>query len=179
MTISHADTTSPLPHTGRLLPDVALPDTSGGVTRLHEYRQRRPVLVAFLHGPACAECADWLALLAHRRARLDELRVGLLVVLPARLAELRQIATKLDLSFALLADEQGGVAARYGLAPDDHRRVALFAADRYGHLLQSWSAEEASALPPPDAALDAIAFAEMEDCGCGLPAWSPELMADE
>ncbi len=170
------------PRAGQPLPAFALPDTAGGITRLLDYRQRQPVLVALLHGAACAECRTWLAALGRKRAWLDELNVAVLPILSSPVSELRQFALELDLPFALLADELGSVAERYGLVAGerpDHHQVGIVAANRYGYLLEGWTAGEADSLPPPDAALDQIAFAALEDCGCGLPAWPPELMDNE
>jgi peroxiredoxin len=171
------------PRVGQPLPPFALPDASGAVTRLLTYRQRQPVVVALLHEPSCPDCRVWLSALAPQRARLDELHVAALVVLPSELPTLRALA--LDLPAAplvtLLADEQRNTAARYGLAATANRerpRVGVFAANRYGYLLEAWICDEANGLPPLDAALDRISFAEMADCGCGLPAWAPELIDD-
>jgi peroxiredoxin len=179
MTRSPTTTDGPRPSVGQPLPAFSLPDASGGITLLLDYRQRQPVLVVFLHDTACADCSGWLAALARRRAGRDELRVAALVVASASVAELRGLALELDLPFPLLSDEEGSVARRYSLTIGDQHGVAVFAANRYGHLLEVWRADEASGLPAPDAALDRIAFAEMEDCGCGLPAWSPDVMAGE
>lgn len=163
------------PRTDDAAPAFALPDTFGGVTRLYDFRQRQPVLLTFLHEPRCPACRAWLAALARRRARLDELGAAVVVVMPEPIAELRTLTMELDLPFRLLADEKGGVAARYGLS-SERATVAAFALNRYGHVLHAWHAADAASLPPMDAPLDLIAFAEMEDCGCGLPAWPPELM---
>jgi alkyl hydroperoxide reductase subunit AhpC len=119
----------------------------------------------------------WLASLAARRARLDELGIAVLVFVPDPLPVIQRMALDLDIPFPLLADEDGRVARRYGaVASDGAPGVAVCAADRYGYALAAWRAKEADAMPSLDAALDRIAFAAMEDCGCGLPAWPEDAM---
>ena len=71
-----------LPRVGESLPAFALADTAGHVVRLRDFKQRRPVLLAFLRAPGAAASRTWLAALARERARLDELRVAVLVIAP-------------------------------------------------------------------------------------------------
>ncbi len=107
---------------------------------------------------------------------MDELGVAALVVVPESVSSLRALATELDLPFRLLSDEDGAAAARYGIKGES---LVIFALNRYGYLLQTWRAANVTTLPPVDAAFDRIAFAELGDCGCGLPAWPRELMESE
>jgi len=88
-----------------------------------------------------------------------------------------RLAPDLDLPFPPLADDGGRGAQLYGaISESGGPGVTLRAADRYGYGREVWRAAEADALPPPDAPLDRIAFAELEDCGCGLPAWPEDAM---
>jgi peroxiredoxin len=167
------------PRPGEVAPAFALPDTLGAVTRPYDFRQRQPVLLVFIADPDVPALREWLSSLVRCYARLDELGVAALIIAPVSVQALRKLATDLDLSFRLLSDEGGAVTARYGITGEP---LALFALNRYGYLLQSWRAKHTvgtDTLPPVDAALDRIAFAEMGDCGCGLPAWPRELMESE
>ncbi len=167
---SSVPTQSALPRVGESLPAFALADTAGNVVRLRDFKQRRPVLLAFLRAPGAAASRAWLAALAHERARLDELRVAVLVIAPQPTERLRQLQIELDLPFALLADTDGATAAGY-LAAGDEAQDALYAADRYNHCLARWLAADASGFPPLAKVFVEFAFAEQEDCACGLPAW--------
>jgi hypothetical protein len=69
---------------GQAMPALALPDPAGDLVRLKAFRQRRPALIALLHGGACLECRDWLATLARIRAGLVDLQVQTLLVVPER-----------------------------------------------------------------------------------------------
>lgn len=160
-----------LPYPGRPLPGFTLPETGGGTFRLGSLKQRRPVLLAFVHGSECAACRTWLAGLARERAALADLDAAVLIVAPEPVAQLRQLQAQVDLPFTLLADEAGSVAAAY-VPHAGH--LALYAADRYLQCLAGWHAPEATGLPPLEAPLTALLAAEQEDCGCGLPAWPEE-----
>jgi peroxiredoxin len=159
-----------LPRPGESLPAFALTDAAGSVVRLRDFKQRRPVLLAFLRDLDSPANREWLARLARERGRLDELRTAVLVVAPAPVERLRRLQTELDLPFALLADADGQTAAAY-LPAGDEAPDALYAADRYNHCLARWLAPDASGFPPLAKVFVEFAFAEQEDCACGLPAW--------
>lgn len=160
------------PRAGEMLPGIALPSATGSTARLWDYKQRQPLLLAFLHGADCAACRAWLAGLAHQRARLDEARAAALIVLPEPVERLRALQAALDLPLTLLSDQARAAAGRY--LPAGAEGVALYAADRYGQCLGAWHTPDAGALPALDAPLADFTLAEHDDCACTLPAWAPE-----
>lgn len=170
-----------LPEEGYALPAFTLEGAGGRSIRLWDYKQRRPVLLAFLHAGDCVCCRSWLHALAERQPLLDELRVVTLVVVPEPVERLDAAQTELGSSMLLLSDADGAVAARYvpdasaAAATEGRGRgpMALYAADRYLHCLGRWFASDGETLPELDEPLDEIAFAAQEGCGCSLPAWPP------
>lgn len=155
------------------LPDARLPK-GAEPTRLRAWRQRRAVLVALLPGEAPEEeRVAWLRALAARRAELAEAQVVTLVVAEGARDAAHALWRRVDTPYPLLADADGATLASYlGAAPATSapRRPTLALVDRYSVLI--------GLLPPtpdgqPDlnAALRDLAFAEQEDCACGLPAW--------
>jgi hypothetical protein len=56
----------------------------------------------------------------------------------------------------------------------DVTRPTLALVNRYSVLLSLLPASDADAAPDLDAALRDFAFAEQEDCACGLPIWPVE-----
>ncbi|HEU5442141.1 MAG TPA: redoxin domain-containing protein [Ktedonobacterales bacterium] len=161
-----------LPRAGSALPGVALPSAAGRTVRLWDYKQRQPLLLAFLHGADCPACRAWLAGLARARSQLDEARAATLIVLPEPIERLRALQAALDLPFMLLSDQARVAAARY--LPAGAAGVALYAADRYGQCLDAWHGPDAGAFPALAAPLADFALAEHDDCACTLPAWAPE-----
>ncbi len=67
---------------GQAMPAFALANAAGDIVRLKSFKQRRPVLVALLHGSSCPQCRDWLATVAHVQGELADLRVQPLLVVP-------------------------------------------------------------------------------------------------
>ncbi len=102
---------------GQAAPDFALPDQTGRLRRLAEWRGKWLVLYFYPKNdtPGCTEEAcsfrdDWQQLLL-----LDAQVVGISVDSSASHAAFAQ---KYQLPFPLLADEKGEVAARYGALSD-------------------------------------------------------------
>ncbi|MGZ6391711.1 MAG: peroxiredoxin family protein [Ktedonobacterales bacterium] len=179
-----------LPEEGYALPTFSLEDAGGRTIRLWDYKQRRPVLLAFVHATDCVDCRMWLRSLSERQAQLMELRVVTLVVVPEPAERLVALQAELGSVATVLSDAEHAVTARYipsapaagsaalSVRPKTataslRQPVGLYAADRYLHCLGRWFAEDANTLPPLDEPLGEIAFAVQEGCGCSLPAWPP------
>ncbi len=166
-----------LPRAGQPMPTFTLTASDGTTMRLWDFKQRRPVLLAYLHGSACASCRNWLAALAAEWPRFAEQGTAAVLIAPEPVERLRSLQAELRLPFPLLSDPDGTVATAYVLGEPGagERGVALYAADRYLQCLARWFADDADTLPPLEAPLIAIRDAELEDsCGCALPAWPVE-----
>lgn len=159
---------------GGPLPGFTLPNTSGDSTRLWNFKQRRPVLLAVLSDGERADARRWLRSLAERRADLDELDAAVLLVLPEPIERLRALQAALGLSFTLLSDESGAVSRLYSAGGEQEICAVMVAADRYLQCLGVWRAPSLDDLPSLEEPLTLLLAAEQEDCGCGLPAWPVE-----
>ena len=140
--------------------------------RLRAWRQRRPVLLALLPDPTSAQSVAWLRALAARRDDLDYARAVTLAIVGGDREAVRALWRQADVSFPLLADPTGETLAAYLGA--DLSRPALALVNRYNTLLAMAPATNPDAAPDLDAALREFAFAEQEDCACGIPEWPPE-----
>lgn len=158
------------------VPGFALPDADGAIVRITAFKQRRPVLIALLHSATCPQCRAWLAELNAEREELAYRCVQPLLIFPDDPATLRALQDEVDLPGRLLSDPAGETRAHYLSVVDEpgqHERqpVLLVAVGRYNELLETWAAGEPSEWPPLTEPLAAFAFAEQEDCACGLPIW--------
>ena len=158
------------------VPGFALPDADGALVRLATFKQRRPVLLALLHSATCPHCRAWLANLNADREELAYRCVQPLLIFPDDPATLRVLQDELNIPGALLSDPAGETRARYlgadgKLGQHEQPSVLLMAVGRYNELLEMWVAEEPSGWPPLTEPLATFAFAEQEDCACGLPIW--------
>ena len=158
------------------VPGFALPDAEGNIVRLASFKQRRPVLLALLHSGSCPHCRAWLTNLAVARDDLAYFGVQPLLIFPDDVPSLHGLQEELGVPGTLLSDPAGATRARYLRtedAPSQQRlpSVLLIAVGRYNELLAVWEADEPSGWPPLAEPLATFAFAEQEDCACGLPVW--------
>jgi peroxiredoxin len=165
-----------LPREREPLPLFTLPNTQRRTVRLWDFKQRRPVVLIFIHGARCGACRDMLAALAARREDLSELHAAVLVVAPDPLDQLARMRASLELPFILLSDADGGLTDRYvpPARSGSGRPAALYVADRYGACGLAATADEATQLPDALAILAEIALADEGTCACLVPAWPDE-----
>lgn len=118
---------------GSMAPKFALSSPEGSV-RLVDYAGRRNVLLYFVCGFTCSRCWHWLLALEQAWRGLPTHDTAVLVIGSERhLKPAAQLAADLGLSFTFLADKQGHVARRYGLASSGRgRHGAAFFVDKQG-----------------------------------------------
>ena len=164
------------PQCGVLAPAFTLPDATrpaeAELVRLRAWRQRRPVLLALLPEPTSAQTVAWLRALADRAADLDYARAVTLAIVGGDREAVRALWRQADVSFPLLADATGETLAAY--LGGNLSRPALALVNRYNTLLTVAPATSSDTAPDLDAALSEFAFAEQEDCACGIPEWPAE-----
>lgn len=161
---------------GQRVPGFALPNAAGDIVRLRAFRQRRPVLLAFLHSATCQDCRQWLSELATIRDELSYRNVHPLLIFPDDSTTLGAFQTELALPGDLLSDPYHATLSRFIRTDSQmthmlHFPVLLVAVDRYSTSLGAWLADQPSQWPPRAEVMATFAFAEQEDCACGLPAW--------
>lgn len=155
------------------MPGFALPDADGAIIRLRSFRQRCPILIALPHSATCPDCLAWLSTLSSAREELEYLTVQPLLIFPDDSPSLSVLQRKLALPGKLLSDPCNTTRASYLRieevpAPSS---VALVAVGRYNECIDAWVADEPSQWPSLTELLATFAFAEQEDCACGLPIW--------
>lgn len=156
------------------LPLFTLPNTHGRDVRLWDFKQRRPIVLLFIHGPQCTRCREALAALATRANDLNDLHAAVLVIAHDSMDRLARLREDMRLPFTFLSDADGSVAARYipaRMRTDGSRATALFVADRYGECGLAATAAEATDLPDAAAILAEIAHGDEDTCACLVPAW--------
>jgi len=155
------------------VPGFALPDANGTIIRLRSFRQRRPVLIALLHSATCPDCRAWLSTLSPAREEIDYLTVQPLLIFPDKSTSLSALQHELAIPGKLLSDPRG--TARNCYVPIEEPpalpSVVLVAVGRYNECLDAWVANEPSQWPSLAELMANFAFAEQEDCACGLPIW--------
>jgi peroxiredoxin len=160
---------------GQLLPPLTLRTTAGSVVRAWDFKQKRNLVIAFLHA-GCARCEEFMRRLADGAAELAERNAVALIVLPetpsAAFAETLPPAI-------LLGAELSGHAARAYLGEEAFssnglERVGVFVADRYGELFAQWVVASEEGLPAFAELRRRLAQMEIACEGCGTSEWPRE-----
>jgi len=131
-----------------MIPPITARMASGATLRAWDFKQKRALVIAFLHAD-CAACRAWLAQLASRAAVLAEHDAVALVIYsqtPPRDAEALppEILTAADLT----GNSQEAFLGRDAFSSAGLNRVGAFVADRYGELFAQWLSRDADGLPP-------------------------------
>ena len=154
----------------QLIPPLTARTAAGEVVRAWDYKQKKSLLIAFLHAD-CPQCQSFAARLASRAADLLELDSAALVIFLE--APRGGMAASPPV---ILASDATGRAAQAYLGPDAFgplglARVGLFVADRYGELFAQWEARDADGLPALAEAFKWLAHTQMGCEECSTPNW--------
>ena len=146
----------------QLIPPLTARTARGDTVRAWDYKQKKSLLIAFLHAD-CPLCQAFATRLASRNAEFVERdSVALLISLdPPRwgVQATPQVVP---------ASDTNGRAAQEYLGPDAFgpmglARVGLFITDRYGELYAQWETRDADGLPP---LADAFKWLTHTQLGC-------------
>ena len=100
---------------GDIAPDFALPNVSGGRTRLSELLANGPVVISFYRGGWCPFCNLEFKALHDKLPEIKALGATLVGISPETLAVSKQTVLDHQLEFEVLSDEANHVARDYGL----------------------------------------------------------------
>jgi peroxiredoxin len=146
----------------QLVPPLTARTPAGDTVRAWDYKQKKSLLIAFLHAD-CPLCRAFAARLASRNAEFVEREsVALLVAL-----DMPQWGATATAQIVLGVDTNGRAAQEYlgadAFGPNGLARVGLFITDRYGELYAQWEARDADGFPPLADAFKWLTFTQM---GC-------------
>lgn len=137
---------------GDLLPDFALPDTSGQIVSSVDLLDRGPLVLAFFRGPWCPYCSLMVEALDQLRPEVEALGGSCVAVAPLTVAELTAMARERGLSLTLLSDAGSAYAGvcgvRFEMTPDSTALYSRLAA-RFGQTIAGQDAPGGWVLPVP------------------------------
>jgi hypothetical protein len=142
--------------TRQLIPPVTARTADGAIVRAWDYKQKRNLVIAFLHAD-CVRCEEWLAKLASQATDLSEREaVGLVIYAetPPRAAGI--LAPPMIAAVDITGNSQRAFFGREAFGPAGLDRVGVFVTDRYGALYAQWIARDADELPAPGGILSAL-----------------------
>jgi peroxiredoxin len=146
----------------QLIPPLTARTLTGGTVRAWDYKQKKSLLIAFLHAD-CPMCQAFVERLVSRTSEFAERdSVAFLVTLDAP-----RWGVQPTPQVILATDTNGRVAQEYlgedVFGPQGLARVGLFITDRYGELYAQWESRDADGFPP---VTDAFKWLTHTQLGC-------------
>jgi hypothetical protein len=156
----------------QMIPPLAARTLAGAMVRAWDYKQKKALLIAFLHAD-CPRCARFLEQLYERAAELAEREAVALVIFsevpPAALTG--SLPAHIVIATDMSGQAQHAFLGEEVFGPAGQQLVGVFVADRYGELFAQWVGGD-SALPGVPEALSWLAQIQITCEECGAPHWS-------
>jgi peroxiredoxin Q/BCP len=102
-------------------PEFSLPDESGDIVSLSDYKGNRNVIVFFIRGDFCPFCQMMLRTFQRERDRFIQKNVVIICISPGPLDINREIVKKFGLDYKLLCDDKQMVMQKYGCHDADDK----------------------------------------------------------
>jgi peroxiredoxin len=146
----------------QLIPPLTARTLAGDTVRAWDYKQKKSLLIAFLHAD-CPLCRAFAARLVSRSFEFAERdSAAMLVTLDPPRWDVQSTP-----QVVLASDTNGRAAQEYlgtdAFGPMGLARVGLFITDRYGELYAQWEARDADGLP---SLLEALKWLTHTQLGC-------------
>ncbi len=158
--------------TRQQIPPLTARTPAGHTVRAWDYKQKKNLVVAFLHA-GCRRCEVFLSKLAARAAELAEREAVALVVFAE--APRAMLSENLPAQVLVAADMSGRSQRAYlgedAFGSSGQQRVGVFVADRYGELYAQWVARDDDGLPGAGELLDWLGQIQVACEECGVSHW--------
>ncbi len=145
----------------QVIPPLTARTAEGKIVRAWDYKQKRPLVISFLHSD-CSQCAAWLEQLAANASELTEREAIALVIYaetpPRKAAEL---APPLIAASDTTGHSQSAFLGREAFSPAGLDRVGVFVTDRYGELFGQWMGRDAKHLPAHKEIFDTLSVIQI------------------
>lgn len=145
----------------QVIPPLTARTAEGKIIRAWDYKQKRPLVIAFLHSD-CAPCAAWLEQLAASGAELSEREAIALVIYTETLVrKAAELTSPLIAASDATGHSQTAFLGREAFGPAGLDRVGVFVTDRYGDLFGQWIGRDAADLPAQKEILDTLSVIQI------------------
>jgi peroxiredoxin len=155
-----AEQHQPFLRTGEVIPAFSLPGADGMPHSPWDYKQREHLILLLLTSASTHEARGVLREFKDRYRALREEECAILALTADPVVTHLRTQEELHLPFALLADPQGMVLARYTFWDSTKRTVlpSIVLANRYGALYAQWIADQEAELPSIDMLLEDLQY---------------------
>lgn len=145
-------------------PNFSLPDESGNIISLAEFRGTHNVFLFFIRGDFCPYCQMMLRAYQKEREKFHQKNVMMLSIGPGPLASNLEMVKKFELEYKVLWDAQQKTIKQYGSLDEDDKRAfpegmpipASFLIDRKGIVRFCSRADNAEEAFNPSAVFGAL-----------------------
>lgn len=100
---------------GKPAPDFELPDQTGQLVKLSDYRGKHPVLLIFVRGDWCPGCHMMLRTYERNRAKFLERGIHVLGVGPDDISVNQDMVERIGVAYKMLSDDKQEVSTQYGV----------------------------------------------------------------
>jgi peroxiredoxin len=150
----------PFLRVGEVIPAFSLPGADGMPHSPWDYKQREHLILLLLTSATTGEARGLLREFKQRYRELRAEECAVLVLTGDTVVTHLSVQEELQLPFALLADPQGQVIARYTFwQSDTHTALpSIVLANRYGAFYAQWMAQHEAELPSIDILLEDLQY---------------------
>lgn len=156
----------------QIIPPLAARTPAGQIVRAWDYKQKKALLIAFLHAD-CTRCFRFVEQLRERAAEVAQREAVALVifseVLPAALTA--GLPAHIVVASDMSGQAQHTFLGEEVFGPAGQRQIGVFVADRYGELFAQWVGGD-EALPGVPDALSWLTQIQIACEECGAPHWN-------
>ncbi len=156
-----------------LAPTFILPATFGGLVDVGYFKQRKNLVLVFLHNHECKFCQRVARAFRFFASRYKEENAEVFLIFPEKPKELQSLVENIKLPYKVLADEGGTTLAKFMelYTEEEEPLIAVFVIDRFGALLDQWFSPREEVFPDQERFLDALNQAEIACPECGIHEW--------
>ena len=145
----------------QLIPPLTARTAYGKTVRAWDYKQKRPLVIVFLHSD-CSHCDNWLGRLSAQAGDLAEREaIALLIYAEPPPRKTETLASPLIAAADATGHSQRAFLGRDAFGPAGLDRVGVFVTDRYGELYGQWIGRDASDLAAPGEILDTLSVIQI------------------
>jgi peroxiredoxin len=159
----------------QLIPPLTARTTAGQTIRAWDYKQKKNLVIAFLHA-GCRRCETFIQKLAAHAAELDgreALALAVFAEMPYAL-ESENLPAQVVLAADIGGRSQRAYLGEEAFGPVGQERVGVFVADRYGELYAQWIARNEDGLPGVGELLEWLGQIQVACEECGVAHWGTE-----
>lgn len=159
----------------QVVPALAARAMDGRAVRAWDYKQKKNLVIAFLHA-SCTACEEFLKALASRAADLLECEAVALLIFSETPAS--RLGARLPSQIVIATDMTGRSQAEFlgrdAFGPAGQRMTGVFVTDRYGELFARWSGAGDAGLAGLGQIFDWLAQIQVACEECGVSHWSAD-----